>query len=161
MLSPAFFHSLQREVNSLFDNFFATPFTNTFADPFVDPFAPLDNLRQRFLGLLDEFPTHYLTSGAESAPAPMDKETQAGTTPAAAPAAGTTPAAAAAAPAPAPSTAPSTETQLAQRPQQTQVQRASRMWIPRCDVEERPNEVCLVDFVLWLKTSLFLLSRRS
>jgi len=140
MLSPAFFQSLQREVNNLFDNFFAAPtLTRTFADPFVDPFAPLDELRERFLGLLDEFPTHYLTSERSAETVPVDKETTAPATAPAAPAA--TPAAAASAPAPIVATS-SSDKQLAQQTLQTQIQRM-RWWMPRCDIEERPNEVCL------------------
>jgi len=131
MLSP-FYRSLQREVNNLFGNFFATPTFGTFADPFVDPFAPLDDLRDRFLGLLDEFPTNYLASERTGEPVPMDKEGTAST-------AADIPVAAASAPAPTP--AGSSETQITQ-PAQTQIQRPRRQWMPRCDVEERPNEVC-------------------
>jgi len=153
MFSPSSFRSLQRDMNNLFTSFYSTP--SLFAT--YDPFYGYDHLRNSLVSLFDEFP-YRATVFFEDSPQ-MQLETNQPTSahaPATAHSATNIPVngpddAPTAAPAPPTSTPPSSNerTDIVPQPQE-QPQSVARTrgtpfrnWLPRCDVEEKENEVII------------------
>jgi len=156
MFAPSAFRSLQRDMNDLFSSFYSTPslFTTTY-----DPFYGYDHLRNSLVSLFDEFP-YRATVYFEDSPQMQLEDRPAPSAAAPAPAPASTSTAipingpdAAETPAPTAAPAPSTpETEKTDMVHQAQEQPKSvvrtlgkrfRNWLPRCDVEEKENEIVI------------------